>query len=147
MQKFSALDMLGKYPISGPQARENQRLIHIPQDKMLRLIHGKENHILVSFFVSNDYVHFGTIQIPKGIFSDPEVHKGDEVLFVLKGKLTVQVYEKESDEKEESDTSVLHESYEICPEEQFYIPEGMKHRYLNFSDEVVEAVFGIAPEL
>jgi mannose-6-phosphate isomerase-like protein (cupin superfamily) len=138
-----ALDLLGKYPIPGEAARKNKRLIHIPQDKMLRLIHGKDNHILVSFFVSNDFVHFGKIQIPKGIYSDPETHKGDEVLFVLKGKLTVQVYE----EDDEEDTSVLHESYEILPEEQFLIPEGMKHRYLNFSNEVVEAVFGIAPEL
>ena len=142
-REYSALDMLGRYPVSGVEARKNQRLIHIPQDKMLRLIHGKENHILVSFFVSNDFVHFGTIQIPKGIYSDPETHKGDEVLFVLKGKLTVQVYEDTGEE----DTSVLHESYEILPEEQFLIPEGMKHRYLNFSNEVVEAVFGIAPEL
>ncbi len=138
-----SLDLLGKFPVSGEEARKNKRLIHIPPDKMLRLIHGKENHILVSFFVSNDFVHFGKIQVPKGVYSDPETHKGDEVLFVLKGKLTVQVYEKEDDE----DTSVLHESYEILPEEQFLIPEGMKHRYLNFSDDVVEAVFGIAPQL
>ena len=142
-KKQSALDLLGKYPVSGEEARRNKRLIHIPPDKMLRLIHGKENHILVSFFVSNDFVHFGKIRIPKGIYSDPETHRGDEVLFVLKGKLTVQVYEEEDEE----DTSVLHESYEILPEEQFLIPEGMKHRYLNFSNEVVEAVFGIAPEL
>lgn len=141
--KYSALDQLGKYPLPGPEARENNRLIYIPKDKMLKLIHGKNNHILVSFFVSNDFVHFGTIQVPKGIYSDPENHNGDEVLFVLKGKLTIQTYENEK----EDDTSVLHESYEVCPEEQFLVPEGIKHRYLNFSDEVVEAVFGIAPEL
>lgn len=139
----SSLDLLGRYPVPGEEARKNKRLIHIPPDKMLKLIHGKENHILVSFFVSNDFVHFGKIQVPKGIYSDPETHRGDEVLFILKGKLTVQVYEEEDGE----DTSVLHESYEILPEEQFLIPEGMKHRYLNFSNEVVEAVFGIAPEL
>ncbi|MBM3705750.1 MAG: cupin domain-containing protein [Actinobacteria bacterium] len=138
-----SLDLLGRFPISGAEARKNKRLIHIPQDKMLKLIHGKDNHILVSFFVSNDFVHFGKIQIPVGIYSDPEVHGGDEVLFVLKGKLTVQVYEG----NDEEDTSVLHESYEILAEEQFFIPEGAKHRYLNFSGEVVEAVFGIAPEL
>lgn len=141
--EYNALDQLGKYPISGPEARENNRLIYIPKDKMLKLIHGRDNHILVSFFVSNDFVHFGTIQVPKGIYSDPETHKGDEVLFVLKGKLTVQIYDKDG----EDDTSVLHESFEINPEEQFLIPEGMKHRYLNFSDQIVEAVFGIAPEL
>ncbi len=56
---LKALDLLGRFPVSGEEARKNKRLIHIPQDKMLRLIHGKENHILVSFFVSNDFVHFG----------------------------------------------------------------------------------------
>jgi mannose-6-phosphate isomerase-like protein (cupin superfamily) len=141
-KNLKALDLLGRFPVPGEEARKNKRMIHIPQDKMLKLIHGKENHILVSFFVSNDFVHFGKIQVPKGIFSDPETHKGDEVLFVLKGNLTVQVYEEEDD-----DTSVLHESFEILPEEQFLIPEGKKHRYLNFSNEIVEAVFGIAPEL
>ncbi len=141
-KEFSALDLLGKYPISGEEARKNKRLIHIPPEKMLNLIHGKENHILVSFFVSNDFVHFGKIKIPKGIYSDPETHKGDEVLFVLQGKLTVQVYNDD-----EEDTGVLHESYEIHPQEQFFIPEGSKHRYLNFSNEIVEAVFGIAPDL
>jgi len=142
-KSLKALDLLGRFPVSGAEARKNKKLIHIPQDKMLKLIHGKENHILVSFFVSNDFVHFGKIQIPKGIYSDPETHEGDEVLFVLKGKLTVQVYEDDGDD----DTSVLHESFEILPEEQFLIPEGRKHRYLNFSDDIVEAVFGIAPEL
>jgi mannose-6-phosphate isomerase-like protein (cupin superfamily) len=143
MFEIGGIDQLGKWPIPGEEARKRQRLIKIPKDKTLKLIHGSKNHILVSFFVSNDFVHFGKIQIPKGIYSDPETHKGDEVLFVLKGKLTVQVYEEE----ELDDKSVLHESYEIEAEEQFLIPEGYKHRYLNFSNEIVEAVFGIAPEL
>ena len=141
--RYNNLNSLYNWPISGEKARKNNRLIYISKDKVLRLIHGKDNHILVSFFVSNDYIHFGKIQIPKGIYSDPESHKGDEVLFVLKGKLTIQVYEKENDDNE----SVIHESYEVEEEEQFLIPEGFKHRYLNFSDSVVEAIFGIAPEL
>ena len=136
------LDNLGSWPISGIEARENNRLIYIPPEKMLRLIHGKKNHILISFFISNDYINFGTIQIPTGIYSDPEVHKGDEVIFVLKGKLTVQTYDKESNE-----SSVLQETYEVNEGEQFLMPEGIKHRYLNFFDTVVEALFSVAPEL
>ena len=103
------LNNLGKWPISGEEARKNKKLIHIPPDKTLKVIHGKKNHILVSFFVSNDFVHFGKMQIPKGIYSDPEIHKGDEVLFVLKGRLTVQVY----DEAKNDDSTVLHESFEM----------------------------------
>ena len=138
----SALDKLGSWPIPGEEARKNGRMIHIPREKVLRVIHGKKNHFLMSFFISNNYVHFGTVQIPKGIYSDPETHKGDEVLFVLKGTLTVQAFNNNND-----DESVLHESYEINEDEQFLMPEGVKHRYLNFSNNVVEALFAIAPEL
>jgi len=138
----SALDKLGNWPIPGGEARKNGRLIHIPREKVLRVIHGKKNHFLMSFFISNNYVHFGTIQISKGIYSDPEIHKGDEVLFVLKGTLTVQAFDNNND-----DESVLHESYEINEGEQFLMPEGIKHRYLNFSNNVVETLFAIAPEL
>ena len=138
----SALDKLGSWPIPGEEARKNGRMIHIPREKVLRVIHGKKNHFLMSFFISNNYVHFGTIQIPKGIYSDPEIHKGDEVLFVLKGTLTVQAFDNNND-----DESVLHESYEINEGEQFLMPEGIKHRYLNFSNNVVETLFAIAPKL
>ncbi len=46
----------------------------------------------------NDYLNFGTIQIPTRIYSEPEVYKGDEVIFVLKGKLTVQADDKETND-------------------------------------------------
>jgi dTDP-4-dehydrorhamnose 3,5-epimerase-like enzyme len=138
----TSLDHLGKWPVAGDEARKKNRMIYLPKEKWLNLIHGKENHILMSFFVSNDFCHFGKLKIPKGIHSDPETHKGDEVLFVLSGSLTIQVYEEG-----ESEATVLHETFEVNEHEQFLIPEGFKHRYLNFSDEVVEAIFGIAPEL
>jgi gentisate 1,2-dioxygenase len=138
----SNLNNLGKWPIPGAEARKRGRLVYIPREKMLRAIHGKKNHFLVSFFISNDYVHFGIMEIPKGIYSDQEVHKGDEVIFVVKGKLTVQVVDKETD-----DSSVLHESYVINEGEQFLMPVGIKHKYLNFSETVVKALFAIAPEL
>ncbi len=136
------LDNLGKWPMEGEEARKKNRMIFLPKDKWLNLIHGSKHHILMSFFISNDFCHFGKLQIPQGIHSDPETHKGDEVLFVLKGRLTIQVYEEG-----ESEATVLHETFEADEGEQFIIPEGFKHRYLNFSDGLVEAIFGIAPEL
>jgi len=139
----SRIDLLGKWPLSGEEARENNRLIYIPQDKMLQLIHGKNNHFLVSFFISNDFVNFGIMDIPKGIYSEPEVHKGDEVLFILEGTLIVKTYEQDNVDK----NSVLHETFEINEGEQFLMPEGIIHKYLNFSNKVVKALFGIAPQL
>ena len=136
------LDYLGKWPIHGGEARKQNRMIYLPKEKWLNLIHGKQNHILMSFFVSNDFCHFGKLKIPKGTHSDAETHKGDEVLFVLSGVLTIQIYDEA-----ESEATVLHETFEVKEQEQFLIPEGFKHRYLNFSDDLVEAIFGIAPEL
>ncbi len=133
---------LGKWPLVGQKAREDGRLIHISRDRWLKVIHGKKNHILLGFFISNDFVHFGKLKIPVGIHSDPETHEGDEVLFVLKGSLTVQAYEDDDDGE-----SVLHKTYKVDTGEQFFMPEGIRHRYINFSNEVVEAIFGIAPEL
>ncbi len=66
----------------------------------------------MGFFISNDFVHFGKLKIPVGIHSDPETHKGDEVLFVIKGSLTVQVYQEDDDS-----SSVLHKTYKIDEEE------------------------------
>ena len=54
----TSLDNLGKWPVPGDEARKNNRMIYLPKEKWLNLIHGKENHILMSFFVSNDFCHF-----------------------------------------------------------------------------------------
>ena len=136
------LENLGKWPLPGGDARKAGRMVFIPRERWLRVIHGRDNHILVSFFVSNDFCHFGKMQIPPSSHSDPETHKGDEVLFLLNGKLNIQVYGAN-----ESEATVLHETFEVKEGAQFLIPEGVRHRYLNFTDETVEAVFGIAPGL
>jgi len=136
------LKNLGTWPLPGDDARKAGRMVFIPGERWLRVIHGKDNHILISFFVSNDFCHFGKMRIAPSTHSDQETHKGDEVLFVLKGKLNIQVYGEN-----ESEATVLHETREVEEGCQFLIPEGIRHRYLNFSDETVEAVFGIAPGL
>jgi mannose-6-phosphate isomerase-like protein (cupin superfamily) len=136
------LDHINNWPVSGEKARKNNRLIFIPKDKALKVIHGKENHIFVSFFVSNDLVHFGTMRIPIRTASDTEVHKGDEVIFVLEGTLMVEVFC--SDNAEEA---VIRKSQRVGRGEMFFIPEGTRHRYSNYYEESVKILFGIAPEL
>jgi mannose-6-phosphate isomerase-like protein (cupin superfamily) len=138
----TSLDNIGQWPISGEKARQNGRLILIPKEKMLNVIHGKENHILVSFFISNDIVHFGTMRIPIRTLSDSEVHKGDEVLFVLEGTLMVETFNNENTED-----AVIRKSHRIKKGEMFFIPEGVSHRYSNFYTESVKVLFGIAPDL
>jgi mannose-6-phosphate isomerase-like protein (cupin superfamily) len=135
------LDNIGRWPVEGQKARKNKRMILIRPDDTLKVIHGKKNHTLVSFFVSNDFIHFGTMTIPVGKYSDPETHKGDEVIFVLDGTLIVHVYETGSED------SALKNVYKIQKNEKFLIPEKHKHRYLNLEKGVVRFLFGVAPEL
>ena len=50
----SQLKLLGNWPISGTKARKNKKMCVIRDDDTLDLIHGKDNHVLISFHVSND---------------------------------------------------------------------------------------------
>ena len=39
------------------------------------------------------------------------------------------------------------EALEVRPEEVVFIPQGVKHQYINYSDQVVKAVKAVAPGL
>ncbi len=133
---------IGNWPPSTEEAKHNTKLKRIRPDERLCLIHGQENHILVSFLVSNNLVNMGEIAIPVQGYSDAEVHRGDEALYVTQGTLTVRVYENSS-----ADESVSQRGYNILEGQKFLIPQDTKHQYLNFTDQAVKAVFAVAPNL
>lgn len=137
----SKLGLLGRWPVEGPRAREKKQMVVVRDGETLDLIHGGDNHVLVSFFVSNDFVHVGKMIIPVNKWSDPEIHKGDEVILCLKG--TVSILFPPADEGQ----SITAERFEVFPGERFFIPEGMKHQYFNFSDDICELLFSVAPQL
>lgn len=107
---------------------------------MLHLIHGNENKTMVSFFTTNDKSHLGIMTIPINRFSDPEEHAGDEILMVLEGTLQIWTYDPGEDE-----ASVSHRACEVKKGEKFLIPERVKHRYFNLSDQVLRLIFTVAP--
>lgn len=136
------LDLIGRWPVPGPEARKKKQIFVIRPDQTLEVIHGSKKHILVSFGISNDFIHFGMMTIPAGVISDTEVHKrGDEVFYVLEGSISV-IITSPSENK-----SVSKSRFEVKCKERFLIPEGVYHRYLNLSNELVKLIFGIAPEL
>lgn len=138
----SRLDLLGQWPVPGKELREKKEMMIVKSDETLDLIHGKDNHVLVSFFVSNDFIHFGTMTIPVNGASDYEDHKGDEFIYCLEGTISIVVHE---------DTEVVESlrfyRYEVKKGQCFFIPERMKHRYINLSDDTCKLMFSIAPEL
>ena len=94
--------------------------------------------MLVKFFVSNDLVHMGEFILPAGgtgcRASEPDSHKGDCVLFVEKGPVTVFL------------TGTM-EAFDIQEEEAMFLPEGVEYQLINYTENIVKVIFSIAPGL
>lgn len=137
------VDTLGKWPISGDEARKAKRLIPIRSCEQLPLIHGQRDHVLFSFIVSNDYMNVGILQIPPGKYSEVERHEGDEALYLLEGDLVIRLV----DEEQPTENQALFDGQHVCQGEKCLIPEGQRHQYINFTDKMVRAFIAIGPRL
>ena len=137
------MDSIGNWPAPGSQLREKKQLIIIGKKDQLPLIHGKERHVLFSFAVSNDYMHVAILEVPVGVTSELEKHRGDEVVNVLKGELSVRIAASVSEKKD--DATYTHISLK-CGQKMF-IPEGTWHQYINFQNSPLKAYVAIAPKL
>ena len=134
--------LIGKWPLEIEEARREKRLIVVTPDKALKVIHGKSQKNKITFFISNDRVHVGILTLNKGKFTDPEVHKGDEALWAIRGSIQIKVFQEGEDEN-----AVFTEVFMVHENEKFLIPEGFKHQYFNLSAGTSEILFAIAPEL
>ena len=137
--RHGTTDDIGRWPVPGPECRKDPKLFyHITEDKKLINIHGTQYPMLIKFFVSNDLVHMGEFILPAGgngsRASEPDSHKGDCVLFVEWGPITVFL----------PDTL---EAFDVQPEEVMFIPEGVKYQLINYTTGTVKAIFSIAPGL
>jgi len=139
----SHLDLLGQWPVPGAQARREKQITVIRKNEGLDLIHGKDNHILVSFFVSNDFLHVGTMTIPANGLSDFEVHKGDEVIYVIEGAVSLLVQEDRGGKA----PSLSRTRTEARKGERLLVPEGYRHQYFNSGEGAAKLLFTIAPGL
>jgi gentisate 1,2-dioxygenase len=133
------VDMIGRWPIEGVKSRKKPvSNIHITENEKLPVIWGEDNPVLMKFLVSNDRVHMAEIHMPCGglspRFSDSHQHDGDEAIYVHTGALSVFLPETK-------------EAFEVKQEEVMFIPKGILHQYINYSDEVMKAIKTIAPDL
>jgi len=125
--------------VPGPACREKPILFyHITEEKKLLNVHGVEYPMLVKFFVSNDLVHMGEFILPAGgtgsRASEADSHKGDCVLFVEEGPITVFL------------PKTL-EAFDVQVNEAMLVPEGVSYQLINYTDGPVKAIFSIAPGL
>jgi gentisate 1,2-dioxygenase len=132
-------DDIGQWPVPGPQCRKDPKLFyHITEDKKLINVHGTEYPMLIRFFVSNDLLHMGEFILPAGgtgsRASEPDSHKGDCVLYVEQGPITVFLCDTQ-------------EAFDVQEAEAMLLPEGVRYQLINYTADTVKAIFSIAPGL
>ena len=132
----------GSWPAAVGAVHTRNRMNLIPPHKALSLIHGTENETKFSFFVSKEGFHVGMFFICPGKFSDPEVHRGDEALCVLKGSLQISLLQAQ-----ENEDAVMRDAVKVMEGQKFFIPQGIRHRYFNLKSEMCEVLFVVSPEL
>ncbi|HWQ78425.1 MAG TPA: cupin domain-containing protein [Anaerovoracaceae bacterium] len=137
IDRQATTDDIGKWPIEGAEGRKAPYpLYRIPEENKLVTIHGTKNPMLIKFTVSNDFMHMGEFILPAGGVgprtSEPDSHKGDCVIYVLEGPITVNL----------PDTL---EAFIVDKGDSFFLPEGTTYQLLNFNAHPVKAVFAIAP--
>lgn len=115
-------------------------MIHISPSNSLGVICGEHDHTLMLLFVNTARMQVGRITVPGNLCSEPEVHTGDEFVYLLHGEMVVSV-----ETAGENRRSVSKTSFEIREGDKLLIPENVTHRYLNLSAKPSSALFSIAP--
>jgi mannose-6-phosphate isomerase-like protein (cupin superfamily) len=134
---------LENWPLEIENAAKEKRILVIPPEQALKVLHGKNERTKISFFINHEKVHVGIITLNQGRYTDPEVHKGDEVLWALKGNVQVKIF----DEDEDEESIFIEHIFVVRENQKLLIPEGCKHQYFNLSAGNSEILFAVAPEL
>ena len=129
-------ELLGKWPMARHEAEARAwregGMVTIRREDCLHTIHGDEHPVRVDLFISTDEITGGMIDLLPGVMSDPDVHPGDEAIFVTSGRLNVYLPDS-------------FDWYELHPKDSLFIPEGIRHQYNNMSDTPVQLFFTVAP--
>lgn len=128
-------DDIGAWPVEGSSARKAPQAVYAVRDcDKLNNVHGTAHPMLMRFISSNDYGHFGEFILPAGGYgprcSDPDVHDGDGAIYCINGPVTINLVD-------------LQESYQLNPEDTFFLPAGTKYQLVNFQSKPAKCVFAI----
>lgn len=119
-----------------PFAPDEKRPALLKKEMRMPRLYGKgQNFIATYTCASTNRIHVSTfIVLPGKYFDPPDIHVGDEVYYVTKGK--ANVFNPETGE-------VL----SVEKGDFFYIPAGTWHQVWNFGEEEAIFINWIAPQL
>jgi quercetin dioxygenase-like cupin family protein len=131
--KTFADEWLGRWPREREAAERGRTMDVLTDRDVLWRLEGDER-ILVGVRVSTDRLTVGTVHLEPGRRSDVHAHAGDECVFALHGEVGIRLPEHEGQTW-----------YELEPEDGMFIPEGVPHRYQNFSGRTATLFFIVGP--
>src|SRR5262249_36965851 len=125
---------LGRWPLAREEAVRSWGLRVLRPCDRLRRLEGAEQKVLVEILVSTEHLTVGKLTLLAGQASDVLVRGGDSALYVEEGCLHVFLPGREGPS-----------FFELKPRDGFYLPEGVAHRFFNYSDQPARVLFGVAP--
>jgi quercetin dioxygenase-like cupin family protein len=135
-EKAGRFELLGNWPDARNKAPTDGvgkgAIITATRDKALPFIHGDENPVMESVFVSTTEMTAGTVELMSGARSDNRSHPGDKVIFVTQGKL--HAYLPDS-----------YEWFELDEWDLLYLPAKTQHQYWNYTDRPLSFAFLVVP--
>jgi quercetin dioxygenase-like cupin family protein len=132
--KYTQDEWLGRWPMEQEAARREQTMRMVRDSDLLWRLEGREKLVPVGLLCATEHLTVGKVRLLPGQHTEPQIHGGDESLYVLEGTLNVRVPEAQGVRW-----------FELKPGDGFYLPEGEPHQYYNISDAPAELIFGVAP--
>ena len=121
-------DVLGTWP----QARPRPPTLSVVRDESI--VWRRDLGVLAGVLSSTRQLTAMRLEVNPGEISQVHSHAGDEVVYVIEGKLHVRAWADEA-------SSV----FELGPGDACYLPEGAAHLYANYGSAMMQAVKGVAP--
>jgi quercetin dioxygenase-like cupin family protein len=130
--RYTQDELLGRWPEARQEAESASTVRILREDDVLWRLEGERKHVLVGHLISTPYLTVGELHLLPGQQSDVFTHAGIKTLYVLDGRLNVQLPSEES-------------WIETDVADGVYLPAETPHRFLNFTTDPVRALFQIVP--
>jgi quercetin dioxygenase-like cupin family protein len=131
--KYTQDDLIHNWiPTENPSRKQSIAVVR-EQDMIFRL--EGEQAALVGIVASTEHLTVGKMRLLPGQRSALHKHAGSESIYVTQGTLNILAMEPSSKIWLEAN-----------PKDGAFIPNGVEHQYYNYTSEIVEFVFGVAPK-
>lgn len=133
--RYTQDEWLRCWPLKSAEAVAGHVMRVVGERDVLWRLEGERHHVLVGIHASTEHGTLASLSLRPGAKSDVRAHAGGMCLFVRRGKVIVHL--------PESSAASWHEARE---HDGFHIPPGMRHQFLNMTNEPTEFVYFVAPE-